>query len=89
MQCAPGSQLCKLSLGLGWALVMQLYLVHFCSFKEPHSLSNPNKTHGSPSWTLEVAVLWLVMGSSLGWVHVCAAPQKFCHTSVFSSVSES
>lgn len=50
---------------LGWTLVMQLSMSHFCSCQWPLThipVSNPIKTHGSPSWTLVMSVLYSLLG---------------------------
>ncbi|EGV96427.1 hypothetical protein I79_006719 [Cricetulus griseus] len=33
VQCVPGSQRCKVSPMLGWTLVVQLSVIHFCPSK--------------------------------------------------------
>lgn len=54
-----GFPACELSHMLEWAMVMQLLLSHF-PCKEPLTyipINKPNKTHGSPDWTLVVSIV--------------------------------
>ena len=75
VQCAPSPQLCELSPVLGWALVMQLSLSHFCSCKQllVHiPVSNPSKTH----WLTKLGfsgtcTLGFVCSSSGTSTHAC------------------
>lgn len=61
----PDSQCCELSPALGWALVMQLSLGHFCSSVKLLThipVINPIKLTGSPGWTSVLSLLWSVVG---------------------------
>ena len=56
------------------AVLESLLLVHL-------PVSNPNKTHGSPSWTWVFSVPWSAMSLYLRWTDNCVASlqEVFCH----------
>lgn len=69
VQCALSPQPCLLSPRLGWGSCWYscfwVISAPICK-PSPCPVSNHNKTHGSPSWTLVLSVLWSVMGSLTG-----------------------